>query len=363
MILSLCLITVSQVALSQYEFHNESRVACTEIKSQDRTGTCWSFSTASFIESELIRMGKGSHDLSEMFVVRNIYQDKARNYMLRQGAANFSQGALAHDLIRVYDMYGAVPENVYSGLVNENEKHDHSELERGLKGYLDGVGKGKTISENWPVAVEGILDAYLGSFDGSNFKVEGKSFDSKSYAKNLGIDPADYISLTSFNHHPFNSEFVLEIPDNYSNGSYYNISLPDLMSTVDHALENGYTIAWDGDVSEKTFSAKNGLAILPEDPSRDSLYQVIGNEIEVTQEKRQRAFESLETTDDHLMHIIGIAQDEKGTKYYIVKNSWGSIGPFEGYVYMSEAYLKMKTVGILLHVDAIPKSVSKKIIE
>lgn len=349
-------------AYSQYEFFNEKRIETTEVKSQDITGTCWSFSTASFIESELLRQGKGSYDLSEMFVVRSIYKDKARNYMLRQGEANFSQGALAHDLIRAYEMHGAMPESVYSGLINSDTTHNHSELESGLKGYLDGVSKGRKLSDRWSVAFGGVLDAYLGKVP-EKFEYKGKSYTPESFANSLGIKANEYVSLTSFTHHPYYSDFILEIPDNYSNGSFVNITLDELVATVDNAIEKGYSLAWDGDVSEKTFKMKEGLAILPKDPKRDSLYVIPGEEIVVNSAIRQTNFENLSTTDDHLMHLVGIAQDENGVKYYIIKNSWGERGHFKGYLYMSEAYFRMKTIGILMHKDALPKEITKKINE
>ena len=354
-------ILIQKESYSQYEFKNEKRIACTDVKSQDITGTCWSFSTTSFLESELIRKGKGEYDLSEMYTVRSIYSDKARNYMLRQGKAGFSQGALAHDLLRAFEQDGAVPEEVYSGLLDIDSTHNHSEMEAGLKGYLDGVRAGKKISSRWPIAFESILDAYLGEAP-SDFTYKGKKFTPKSFAESLEIKVDDYVSITSFTHHPYYESFILEIPDNYSNGSYFNVSLAEMVSIVDYAIANGYSIAWDGDVSEKTFQMRKGLAILPSDINRDSLLSIPGEEIEVNSENRQRNFESLQTTDDHLMHLIGTAVDERGTKYYIIKNSWGDKSHFEGYLYMSEAYLKMKTVSIMLHKDGLSKEIYKKLV-
>ena len=347
-------LSICKDSQAQYEFFNEKRVECTEVKSQDITGTCWSFSTASFIESELLRQGKGVHDLSEMFVVRNTYKDKARNYMLRQGEANFSQGALAHDLIRAYEMHGAVPESAYTGLLDADSTHNHSELESGLKGYLDGARKGRYLSGKWSDAVEGIIDAYLGEAP-ETFEYKGKSYNPKTFAESLNINTDEYISVTSFKHHPYQTRFILEVPDNYSNGAFWNVPLDEMVSIIDHAIENGYSLAWDGDVSEQTFRMKDGLAILPEDIKRDSLYTIPGKEVEVNAENRQSNFENLSTTDDHLMHLVGIAQDENGVKYYIIKNSWGEMGHFDGYIYMSESYLRMKTISVLLHKDGLPK--------
>ncbi|MEZ4722118.1 MAG: C1 family peptidase [Flavobacteriales bacterium] len=347
--------TCVQLTVAQYEFHDEQRVGCTSVKSQDITGTCWSYSTSSFLESELMRMGKGEYDLSEMFIVRNIYMDKARNYILRQGAANFSEGALAHDLLRMFDEKGVVPNDAYPGLLGEDSIHNHAELEAGMKGFLDGVRTQKKVGDKWPQAMEGILDAYLGEAP-NEFTYKGKKYNPKSFAQSLGLKSSDYIGFTSFSHHPFGKPFIIEIPDNYSNGSYNNVPIDDLMKLIDYALENGYSLAWDGDVSEKGIGGKQGIAIIPSDLKRDSVFYKPGEEIEATQELRQQQFESLQTTDDHLMHIIGTAKDQRGTKYYIVKNSWGEIGPFKGYFYMSETYMRMKTVSVYLHKDGVPKA-------
>jgi len=349
-----------QTAYGQYTFEVDKSLECTEVKSQDRTGTCWSFATSSFLESELIREGNESMNLSEMYVVRMIYTDKARNYVLRQGNANFSQGSLAHDVMRVLASNGAVPESVYPGREDAAMRHDHSEMERVMKGALDGLLKSSAISDKWPKVIDAILDVYLGVLPES-FEYNGKNETPSSFAEELGLASNDFISITSFNHHPFYKKFILEIPDNYSNGSFYNVPIDELMETIDASINAGYTVAWDGDVSEKGFSQKNGIAVMAEDPKREDLYKNPGAEIKVTQDNRQASFESLTTTDDHLMHLTGIAHDQNGTKYYIVKNSWGNIGPAEGFIYMSEDYLRMKTISIMVNQDAVPPSVAKKI--
>lgn len=359
-IFTLLFITFSFIGFSQYSFTNTKEINCSAIKSQDQTGTCWSFATSSFIESEIMKADKGNIDVSEMFVVRNIYKDKAKNYVLRQGKANFSQGSLSHDLIRIMAKEGIVPESVYSGLTPSQKKHNHSEMESALKGFLDGVISQKRVSTKWPLAVEAILNVYLGKSTNS-FNYEGQQFTPKSFANHIGLSPDNYVSISSFTHHPFYSEFILEIPDNYSNGSFYNVPIDELLSTVNHALEKGYSIAWDGDVSEKGFSAKEGIAVLPEDPKREDLFSMPGKELTVTQENRQSNFESYATTDDHLMHLVGTAKDQKGNTYYIIKNSWGEISPYKGYLYMSEAYFKMKTVAIMVNKKAIPSKTSEKI--
>ena len=344
-----------------YGFKINKEVKCTPVKSQDRTGTCWSFATASFLESELMRMGKGQHDLSEMFVVQNIYKDKARNYILRQGKANFSQGSLSHDLIRVASVHGVMPESVFSGKLDGEQKHDHSEMEAAMKGMLDGLLKQKRLSKKWQPALSCVLDTYIGQAP-ENFSYQGKNYTPKSLADELAINPNDYINLTSFTHHPFYKQFILEIPDNYSNGAYYNIPLNELQAIVDNALDQGYSLAWDGDVSEKGFNAKQGIAVVPTDAKRDDLFQKPGKEMKVTTELRQDNFESYATTDDHLMHLVGTSTDKAGNKYYLIKNSWGEISEYKGFLHMSEAYFQLKTVSIMVHKNAIPANIAQKIL-
>jgi len=359
-VFTIVIIALSGNIHAQYKFKTEKQINCTEVKNQANTGTCWSFATASFLESELMRMGHRDVDLSEMYIVRNIYQDKAKNYVLRQGKANFSQGSLSHDLMRMVGRVGVMPETAYSGMLADEENHNHSEMERGLKGFLDGIRSGKTLSHKWPTAFSNILDAYMGTVP-NEFAAGGEQHTPTSYAESLGINADNYVSLTSFSHHPFYSSFILEIPDNYSNGAYYNIPVDELISAIDFALLSGYTVAWDGDVSEKGFSSSQGIAVLPTDPSREDLFTEPGPEVEVNQDNRQALFESYATTDDHLMHLVGISLDQNGNKYYLTKNSWGARGPYEGYLYMSEAYVKMKTVAIMIHKDAVPTNTANKL--
>jgi len=337
----------------RYDFTIEHSIDCTEVKSQDRTGTCWSFATASFIESELIRREKGNHDLSEMFIVKNIYRAKADNYVLRQGKANFSQGALAHDFINSASRYGLVPEEVYDGLDDGQEKHDHGEMEAVMKGFLEAVSKQSSLSLKWKTASDKILDTYMGTSP-ERFTYRDRSYTPLEFAKSLEFRGEDYVSVTSFNHHPFYKPFVLEIPDNFSNGSFENLPIDDVVTIIDAAIENGFSVAWDGDVSEKGFSASRGIAVLPTEPARRDLFTRPGDEVEVDQEMRQKEFLTLSTTDDHLMHLVGISRDTEGNKYYVIKNSWGEIGPHKGYIHMSEAYVRLKTVAIIVHKDAMP---------
>ena len=333
-----------------YAFEIVNSVKATDVKSQDSTGTCWCFATASFMESELIRMNKGQHNISEMFIVRNIYKEKARNYVHRSGKANFSEGALAHDFMNAVRRYGMMPEEAYNGLDEGADRHDHGEMSAVLKGFLDSLVAQRTLSKKWEPAFSSVLDVYLGAAPES-FEYRGAEFTPQEFSNSLGFDTRDYINVTSFIHHPFGESFVLEIPDNFSNGSFYNVPIDDLVATIDNAIENGYSVAWDGDVSERGFDRNSGIAIMPANGRPN--FREPSEEIEVTQESRQATFEEHSTTDDHLMHLTGIAKDKLGNKYYLIKNSWGEVGKHEGYLYMSEAYVRAKTMAILVHKDAL----------
>jgi bleomycin hydrolase len=345
---------------AQYGFKSTKEIECTEIKSQGSTGTCWSFATSSFLESELIRMGLDKYDISEMFIVREIYKDKARNYILRQGKANFSQGSLSHDVIRILNTQGIMPQSAYQGKSADEKKYNHNEMEAVLKGMLDAVLKQDRPSDKWMLAFESVLDVYLGECP-KTFMVEGKKMTPKEYADHLGLKAEEFVSLTSFSHHPFYNKFILEIPDNYSNGSYFNVPLADMMKVIDNAAQKGYSIAWDGDVSEKGFSGKQGLAVLPVNPNREDLFETPGKEIQVDQATRQRMFERFSTTDDHLMQVVGTAKDKDGNEYFKIKNSWGEISDYKGFLYMSRPYAEAKTVSIMVHKDAIPVEIMNKL--
>jgi len=329
----------------QYDFTIVQQVENTEIKSQGQTGTCWSFASISFLESEVLRTKGENIDLSEMYIVRDVYNDKARNYILRQGNANFSEGSLAHDMLNAGLRKGLVPEDVYSG--KQKKKHNHELLFDELKVYLDSIIKVKDIPLNWQDEFNEILDKHLSGYEDS-FLIEEKNYTAKSYYDHLGLDLDSYTHVTSFTHHPFDESFILEIPDNYSNGSYLNVEIDRLQAMVDNAIHEGHSVIWDGDVSEKGFSAKRGLAINPVDFQEDCFDKPC-KEKKVTQEDRQQSFETYVTTDDHLMHLVGIAKDENGDKYYIIKNSWGELSDYKGYLMMSESYFRAKTVGISIN--------------
>ncbi len=343
------LILIANISFGQKKFTSVINLDNTSIKNQQRTGTCWSFATASFIESEVLRIKNESFDLSEMYMVRNIYEDKARNYFLRQGKANFSQGGLSHDFINAIDKAGLLPEKSYRGKPKNEEVLNHTELFDVLNGYLKSAVKSKLHTDYWFEGFNAILDVYFGRKPYS-FTFEGKSITPKKFAESIGINPKNYIELTSVSHHALYKYFVLEIPDNYSSGLYYNVKINELKEQTDYALKNGFTVSWDGDVSEPGFGRNSGVIELENEGIVDFNYH------EITKE-RKKEFETYKTTDDHLMHIVGKAKDEKGKMYYIVKNSWGSAGEYDGYYYMTEKYFLLKTIAIMIHRDAMMKSI------
>lgn len=356
----------SLFAQNTYQFKTEVDLEATPVISQGRTGTCWSFSASSFVESEIIRLTGKTIDISEMFTVRNTYPKKADNYVLRLGKAQFSEGGLAHDVMNVITTHGLVPNSAFNGLDEGESGHNHAEMIAVLSSMLDTYvdAPAGELSPKWRAVVDGVLDAYLGE-NVTSFEYEGKSYTPQSFAEMTKIRPENYLHLTSFNHVDYYSNFILNIPDNWSNGSFYNLPLDEFIQTLDNALENGYTVEFDCDVSEKTFSSKNGVAIIPEneDDQEKGMTEVV-KEMDVTQDYRQQEFENFRTTDDHLMHITGMLKDQNGTKYYKVKNSWGTDAnrvANGGYVYMSEAYMKLKTISITIHKDALPKKIGGKL--
>lgn len=368
---------------SEYQFTKMAHLDATPVQSQGNTGTCWSFSALSFFESELIRQGNATPDLlSEMFIVRKAYESKADKYIRMDGKINFSEGGAFHDIPFVIRHYGIVPLDVYSGLNYGSKEHNHSELFSVLNGAVQGIISqlnGKGLSTAWKTALNGILDAYLGA-DPKEFEFRGKKYTPKSYAKEIGLDMDNYVSLTSFTNHEINQECMLEIPDNWAWGKSYNVSLDDLMAATEYALKNGYTLAWGADVSEKGFSFSNGLAINPVDNAtinisgkdnknfsdggaekHSNAFKTPVEEVKVTPEIRQVGYDNKSTTDDHGMHIVGMYKDQKGTKYFLVKNSWGTGNYPEGYLYVSESYFKWKTINVYLHKDGLSKELAKKL--
>lgn len=366
-----------------YEFTTVVSHKATPVKDQSSTGTCWCFATASFMESELLRMGKGEYDLSEMFIVRQKYMNQMEDNYLRRGKGNIGEGSLAHTFKNAYKQVGIVPEEAYSGLIDGNKEHNHGALSRYFKALVDANIASKKRTPQYYALINNLFDTYLGKLP-EKFTYKGKEYTPQSFTESLGLNMDDYIELTSFTHKPYYEMFSPEVPDNWENQPMYNLPLDELIETIDYALNKGYTVCWDGDVSEQGFSFKNGIAINPqvEDvkdysttdrarfekmPKYERMDEVFKfehpyPEINVTPEIRQDGYEKFVTTDDHLMHITGIVKDQNGTKYYITKNSWGAdSNKSGGYLNMSESYVRAKTICVMVHKDSLPKELKKKL--
>lgn len=353
------------VSAQKYDFQTVKDIEAEPVISQGNTGTCWSFSSTSFLEAEIIRTTGKKIDLSEMYNVRHTYPKKAWNYLMRQGKAQFGEGGLNHDVINSARLAGIVPQSAYSGIVGSESKYDHSkmvqELETILKKHANPEVK---LDPIWKSEVSSILDNYMGK-DISEFTFEGKKYTPKSFLEMTKLKLDDYVTITSFTNEPYHKSFVLDIPDNFSNGSFYNLPLDEFVKNIDNALEKGYTLALDADVSEKTFSSKYGIAVIPENESDEkTILTEIKTEKKITPEFRQQEFENYNTTDDHLMHIVGKVKDQKGNMYYKVKNSWGNDAKYvghDGYIYMSVPYLKLKAISVLVDKDALLKNTKKEL--
>ncbi|MCG2612490.1 aminopeptidase [Flavobacterium sp. SM15] len=354
------------VNAQKYEFQTVTDLEALPVISQGQTGTCWSFSASSFLESEIIRLTGKKIDLSEMYQVRNTYPKKADNYVMRQGKAQFGEGGLAHDVINSVADFGLVPNSAYTGLNGTYENHNHTEmvavLESMLKTYVENPAK--KLSPNWKKGIEALLDVYIGK-NPTEFTYEGKKYTPKSFQEFTKINPSAYVTISSFTHAPNYKSFILNIPDNFSNGSFYNLPLNEFIENIDNALAKGFTVELDCDVSEATFSGKNGVAVIPaNDDDAKMILTEIKPEKNITPEYRQQEFENQSTTDDHLMHIVGKMKDQKGNVYYKVKNSWGTDEKRVangGYVYMSVPYMKLKAISILVHKDALTAATRKNL--
>lgn len=366
-----------------YQFTTVKEVKISPVKNQNRTGTCWCFSGLGFLESELLRMGKGEYDLSEMFIVNHSYKDKADKYVRLHGYLNFAQGGSFGDVLYAAKHYGLVPESVMNGLNYGENMHVHGEMESAAANYLKAIIKNpnRKLSTAWKKGFDGIIDAYLGELP-EKFTYNGKEYTPKSFAEELGLNIDDYVSLTSFTHHPFYSAFPIEVQDNWRWDLSYNLPIDELMQVFDNAINNGYSIAWASDVSEKGFS-RNGIAVAADIESMErsgsdqdrwlglsqtqkdqeikKMLEKPCQEIKVTQELRQEEYDNYKTTDDHGMLIYGIAKDQTGKKFYMVKNSWGTDSKYKGTWYASETFVAFKTMNIVVHKNAIPKEIRAKL--
>lgn len=372
-----------QPKLPDYQFTTVKEIPVTSIKDQHRSGTCWCFSAMSFLESEVIKSQNIKDtlqypDLSEMFVVNRSYHDRAIKYVRLNGSMGFSAGSGFGDALEVIREYGIVPQSVYSGMNYGYDLPVQGELDAVLKGYVDAVVKNpnRTLTPVWPKGFDGILSAYLGEIP-ETFTENGKTYTPESYRDALGINPDDYVNISSYTHHPFYSQFAVEVQDNWRGSTAYNLPLDEFMAVIDNAIENGYTVLWGGDVSEAGFT-RDGLALLldtsaKETSGSDQEHWVGKNddaeggkaevpaEVDVTPELRQLYFDNKQTTDDHGMHLYGTAKDQFGNKYYLIKNSWGVTGKYDGTWYMSEAFVKGKTINYVVNRKAIPAEIKKKL--
>jgi bleomycin hydrolase len=355
-----------------YLFEMDVELDHTQVVSQGRTGTCWCFATLSFLESELFRTGKEVVNLSEMFIVRHMYSRKAAHYIRMHGSNNFGQGGQSHDAIDGMRLYGLVPEEVYAGMNIGEKDHNHGEMATMLRDMLDAVLKrrGGKLTPLWPEAVDAVLDIYLGIVPGK-FQYNGKTYTPREFADDaLELNPDDYIEITSYSHKPFYRQIYLELPDNWSgNDQYYNVPVGDLSRIIDHALESGYSVVWGGDVSNRDFSTrKTGYGIVPlvdwEDKTAEERKEKITEPVDekkITQEMRQKAFSSFTSTDDHAMHIVGLAHDQRGHRFYYTKNSHGKDRKYDGYVYMSKPYVELHMTVILLNKNSLPGDIKKRL--
>lgn len=330
------------------------------VKDQGMTGTCWSFATLSLLESEAIKNGYKDLNISEMYIVRNIYIEKARNYILRQGKCNFAEGAMGHDVITGIAKYGAMPEEVYSGLKKGGTTHNHSVLVKNLKNYLDKLLSNIPIPLDWEKGYIKILDDFLGK-PPEKFIYKGKEYTPFEFAENvLKFDPENYINITSFIHHPFYQPFILEVPDNFSGGAYYNVPLSEFMEITKNAVLSGYTVLWDADVSNDNFKMEDGYAMQwVKQPS--GKIDPEAEEFMCDQQYRQNLFETLTTQDDHLMQFVGLEKTKSGKLFYYTKNSWGATGRFKGFIKVSEAYFALNTIAIILNKDALSDGMKMKL--
>ncbi|WP_336833685.1 aminopeptidase C [Sphingobacterium siyangense] len=353
---------------SGFTFTEVINLGNTSVKNQGSSGTCWSYSGNSFLESEMIRMGKKPVEISQIYTARNTYLDKARTYVRLHGGLSLGEGGQFHDVLNSFRKYGTMPQSAYTGLHYGTTRNNFGEMTNMLDAMLGAVVKGKTLTPNWEKAYTAAMDSYLGEVP-EKFDYNGKSYTPRTFADQvIGINPDDYVGIASVTDHPYYSQFVLLIPDNWSFDRFYNVKMNDLTDIIDNALQKGYTVAWATDVSEKGFSWKNGVAYVPEKPfeemtdqEKSTMFVGPKPELKVTAEERQKAFDNWQTTDDHGMHIVGLVKDQNGKEYYIVKNSWGTTNDYHGYLYASKEFVRYKTTSLMLHKDGLTKDLKSKI--
>ncbi len=359
---------VSDNSKEGFRFTEVINLGNTSIKDQGSSGTCWAYSGNSFLESEMIRMGKQPVEISSIYTARNIYVEKAKNFVRLHGVQAQGDGGQLHDVLIAFRKYGAVPQEIYTGLQPGQTRNNFSEMSPILQSITENVAKSKKPGKNWLNAFAAAMDSYLGEVPES-FQYKGKTYTPRTFADEVvGIHPDDYIGISSFEEHAYYKPFVLLIPDNWSFERFYNVQINDLTDIIDNALQNGYTVAWATDVSEKSFSWKNGIAYVPEKPVEQMTKEELDNmfngpkaEAKITPTQRQESFDNFTTTDDHGMHIVGLVKDQNGKEYYIVKNSWGESNDYKGYMYATKEYVRYKTISLLLHKKALTKNMQSKL--
>ncbi|MBF4515184.1 aminopeptidase [Flavobacterium sp. ANB] len=363
-------LNASDKSKENFKFTEQINLGTTSVKTQGSSGTCWSYSTNSFLESEMIRLGKQPVELSQIYSARNVYVEKGINYVRMHGAVTLGDGGALHDVINMYKKYGTVPREVYTGLNYGTDKNKFGEMSALIEGVLAAVVKNPNgeLTPNWQKAYAAVIDSYLGKVP-ENFTYKGKNYTPQSFAKEVvGINPDDYIEMSSFTTSPYYQKTTMMVPDNWSFDQVYNVKVNDMTDVIDNALKKGYTVAWATDVSEKSFSWKNGVAYVPtkkfDDMTAEEKADMFNGpkpEPEITPEMRQAAFDNYTTTDDHGMHIIGLAKDQTGREYYIVKNSWGETNDYKGFLFVTKNFVKYKTTALMVNKGGIPTEIAKKL--
>ena len=362
-------VNASDKSKESFKFTDVINLANTSVKNQGSSGTCWSYSGNSFLESEMIRIGKQPIEISQIFTARNAYVEKGKNYVRMHGAVTLGDGGSLHDVTNMLKKYGAVPQEVYTGLNYGTAKNKFAEMAALTEGLLVAAVKNPNgeLTPNWIKAYEAVIDSYLGQVP-QNFNYKGKNYTPQSFAKEVvGLNPDEYIEFSSYSNAPYYTKTMLMVPDNWSFDLIYNVRLNDMTDIIDNALKNGFTVAWATDVSEKSFSWKNGIAYVPTKKvdemtpeEKENMFNGPKPEMEITEEIRQKAFDNYQTTDDHGMHIVGVSKDQDGKEYYIVKNSWGATNDYKGYLYVTKNFIKYKSTALMVNKGAIPAAIAKK---